>query len=461
MGLYRVFPTSDTWITDAHPVNDFSQRATGSNHGASPSLNVFARKGDINSASIELARSLLRFNIDELSSSIYEDGTIPSSGVSYYLKMFDHTHGETTPTSYDLFVFPLSRSWDEGLGIDDDNLEDAGYANWLSASSTVAWETSGSDYISSGFGSGTMHFDRGTEDLEVDVTDIVVNWLTGALEDNGVVVKMSDSNESNSVNYYRKAFHGRESMFVDKLPYLEARWEDVVKDNRKNFAFDLTGSLYLYNVVRGEAVDAEEPIEVQVKDSLQPSSASFSQSFTATRAEEGIYSTSFVLDSTGSYSASFYDIWTDASGRVLRTGSFVPVSTTGSSQDVYSEFAVNMNNLKAVYNTSEEARFFVNVRNLNYNTHKGILRSASLDVDREYMENMYYSLLNDETGETVIPFGTGSVKYTKLSYDGNGNYFDFWMQSLVPGFKYRFLFLIEFNKNDKKVIDDDFTFRVS
>ena len=72
---------------------------------------------------------------------------------------------------------------------------------------------------------------------------------------------------------------------------------------------------------------------------------------------------------------------------------------------------------------------------------------------------MYYSVLNDETGEVVIPFGTGSLPYTQLSYDASGNYFDLRMGTFVPGFKYRLLFLLDIN-NDEQIIDDDFTFKV-
>ena len=40
----------------------------------------------------------------------------------------------------------------------------------------------------------------------------------------------------------------------------------------------------------------------------------------------------------------------------------------------------------------------------------------------------------------VIPYGTGSDKYSMLSYDVSGNYFDFDMGLLETGYTYGFKF---------------------
>ena len=43
---------------------------------------------------------------------------------------------------------------------------------------------------------------------------------------------------------------------------------------------------------------------------------------------------------------------------------------------------------------------------------------------------------------TVVNYGTGSTKHTELSYDQNGNYFEFNMDMLEPGYQYGFKFSI-------------------
>lgn len=459
MSFYRIYSTKDTWITNKSIDGTAGNLATGSNHGASPVLNVFAAKAEIQSGSIELARSLVQFDITELSGKIFLDRVIPSSSVSYILKMFDMKHGDTIPTSYDLFAFPLSRSWDEGVGIDDDDFQDSGYANWMSASSTAVWTNTGSDFLASGYGSASQHFDLGQEDVEMDVTSVVNAWLTGGLTSNGFVLKLGSTEESNAVDYYVKRFHGRETKYVDKIPYIEARWNDVLKDNRGNFGYNVENKLVMYNFIRGELTVVQEPVTVRVQDHLLGVSASFTQSYQTYQIASGVLTASIFISNTASFSASFYDIWFSGS-RVYLTGTFKPLALSASSVNQYDEFTIDVTNLKRVYAVNEEARLKVNVRKRDYKTHRGTVATASLNTEREYIEKMYYSVLNDETGETVVPFGTGTIPYTQLSYDGNGNYFNIWMKNFVPGFKYRLKFLIDINQYDKKIIEEDFVFKV-
>jgi hypothetical protein len=463
MGLYRIFPSKDSWITNASIDGTNGNRATGSNFGSSPTLRVFAIKDELTSGSREWGRILLQFDTTELSGKVFTHETVPVTGTQYFLKMFDFKHGDEVPTSYNLEVYPVSRSWSEGTGVDDDNYLDFGFANWLSASSTQTWSVSGSDYLEVGYGSASQNFDRGNEDLEINITSIVNNWLSSSrglagLPNNGLLVKLGTAEEGNGTNYDVKIFHGRETKYVDRLPYLEARWNSVRNDNRANFAFNQTSSLYLYNFVRGELTDIKEPVFVRIMDHIKSVSSSFNYSFTASRLETGIYSASVVINNTtSSFSGTWYDIW--FSGAVTyMTGTFIPLVLSGAMVDQYDEYVLDVTNLKREYRDSEQQRIKVNARKKNYKT---VLRSsASLVSQKEYIEKMYYSVVNNETGEIVVPFGTGSLEYTRLSYNQDGNFFDMDFSSMVPGFTYRLRFLIDINKNDVKYIDDNFVFKV-
>jgi len=408
--------------------------------------------------SIELGRILIKFPITELSGKIFTDQTIPSASVTYKLKMFNMQHAETVPTSFDLHAFPLTRDWDEGTGTALPNL-DYGFSNWISASSTQTWTSAGSDFNATM--SGCQHFDRGLEDFEVDVTQIVNEWLTGStISSNGFVIKFGPTEESNTNSYYLKAFHGRESKFIERLPYLEARWDSAgLKDNRKNFAYNQQNKLFMYNFIRGELVNVSNPVYVRIQDAAEGAFARFSQTLTASSNEVGIYSASFTIVNTASFSGTFYDIW-HSGAVVYMTGNFRPLWLTGSQSDQYSEFTLNVDNLKQTFTSQEEYRFRVTARKRDYKTHFGVIKSASLDMDREYIEKLYYSIINNETGEVIVPFGTGTVPYTQCGYDTNGNFFNLYMNSFVPGFVYRMLFLIDINKYDKKVVDNNFLFKI-
>lgn len=449
MGFNRFFVSRDAWITNAVE-NDIS--LSGSNFGRDPVLSVFARKHEIISGSIELGRILLDLPISELSGKIFLDRTIPSSSVQYKLKMFNMQTSETLPTSYDLFVFPLTRSWDEGTGTGVPNLN-YGWTNWISGTSTQSWVNSGSDFNTSM--SASQHFNTGEEDLEVDITQIINEYLSGStLSNNGLIIKMGNTEETNMTNYFLKAFYGRESKFVDKLPYLEARWDSSkLKDNRANFAYNQQNKLYMYNFIRGALTNVSAPVYVRVQDAINGTFARFSQTFTASSEETGIYSCSFSISNTASFSGTFYDIWHSGSS-VYMTGTFTPLWLTGSQADNYNDFTVVVDNLKQEYRTDEEYRFRLTVKRKNYQTHFGIAKSASLAIDREYIENMYFSVVNNETGEILVPFGTGSIPYTQCGYDSQGNFFNLAFNSFVPGFVYRFLFKISWNRYDERVYDN-------
>ena len=72
------------------------------------------------------------------------------------------------------------------------------------------------------------------------------------------------------------------------------------------------------------------------------------------------------------------------------------------------------------------------------------------DPKSEVIEDAYYSLYRVSDDYEVISYGTGSSispqptgtpdSYTRLSYDLSGNYFDFDMNLLEPGYEYAFRF---------------------
>ena len=62
---------------------------------------------------------------------------------------------------------------------------------------------------------------------------------------------------------------------------------------------------------------------------------------------------------------------------------------------------------------------------------------------------------------TAVPYGTGSDLQTVLSYDVSGNYFDFDMDLLEPGYAYAFKFSFYDNALNSWVEQPDrFKFRV-
>lgn len=458
MGIYRITSEKDNTITNRTLASGDASQA---NLGSNSELSVFAVKTTDSLYSFDgLSRVLIKFPLTELSGKIFQDRVIPSGSVKYFLKMFNFIHDEELPSSFDIQIYPISSSWDEGRGKDNDKFLDVGYSNWFSGSSTSKWTLTGSDYLQTL--TSSQHFDLGNEDLEVDITSLVNAWLTGNLPANGLLVKMSDTCESNTVTYYKKSFHGRETKYVDRLPLIEARWSNFSSDNRNNFYYNESNNLYLYNFVKGQYKNLSSPIYVKIQDALSVSSASYVNTLTASNPSTGIYSISINLQLTGNlqFSRTFYDIWYSA-GNVYKTGTFYPTQATGSSEDFNENYTLSLENFKNLYSTSEVARLRTNIRKNNQTSHLYAFSTASLESQNLYLENVYYSILNDNTGEVIIPFMTGTnSQYTKLSYDSQGNYFDLFFNSFVPGFVYEIIFNIQNTPYDIKVIKDKFKFRV-
>ena len=101
MGIKRFTASIDTTITDAYAEN-LSTRATSSNMGASDILETFSIYGQKTTESLERSRVLLKFPIEEITSS-RASGIIPASGsVSFFLKMFNAEHSETVPRDFNM-----------------------------------------------------------------------------------------------------------------------------------------------------------------------------------------------------------------------------------------------------------------------------------------------------------------------------------------------------------------------
>lgn len=442
--IYRIFPEKDTFIS-SYRVNDVAK--TGSNFGSCEILHVY--KKTEYSLTSSLARILTKFDLGPLA-SMTASGEFPSTGLSYHLKLFDAEHNKTLPYGFDVEVQAVSQDWDEGRGHDVDHFSDKGVANWDKAKSNVWWTVTGSV----GTGSiATAHFDLGNENLYVDVTNIVNTWLSGNLPNYGFLVKISSSQESDENDYYVKMFHSRETFFKSKRPALEVTWDDSKNDDRNNFYLGITGSLYMHNIVKGTYTNLSNTgsLMVRIAD-LSGTLLTMTASFTG---DTGRYSASFALAEAQYSGTTFTDTWYSGSYSYM-TGSFKIMS---SSLDTISQkrYAVSMPNLKNTYDSSEVVRMNIYTRPHDYNLARTL--TASYSPTGIVIDNAYYRILNDRTSQEVIPFGTGSVKFTKTSYDKNGNYFKLYMSSLAPNEVYRVQLLYVVNGYEQ-LIDGDFKFRV-
>jgi hypothetical protein len=474
MAIKKYYANSDTTITNAFKAN-LTTRGISGNMGQSDILEVFSLFAQANSSSSELSRILIKFPIDQ----IIEDrasSLVPVSGsVSWYLRLYNAKHSSTLPKDFTLTVSAVSRSWDEGYGLDMEEYSDNGYANWNSAASSsdsgvTSWTTSGGDYHTTP--TSSQYFSNGTEDLLVDVSSIVEQWIAGTKINYGFGIKLTSSQEQAFQSFYTKRFFARGTQFFFKRPTLEARWNSVRRDNRGYFyassslasATDNLNTIYLYNVVRGRLanIPAIGTSNIYVKIYDDPSGSNTitttpNNPVTGGWVSTGIYSASFALNTTAS---EVFDRWFDSTlTTCFHTGSIDIYDLDSQDYNPTNKYVVSCTNIKSNYYSEEQARFRFFVRKKDWQP--TIYNVATNFIPSEVIESASYKIVRVSDNLEVIPYGTGSLMHTGLSYDVSGSYFDLDMNILEPDYSYQIkLTFYDGVTNSWKEQSDTFKFRV-
>lgn len=449
MAIKRYFANADTTITNAYKAN-LATRGVSGNMGLSDILEVFSLYGQVNPSSSELSRVLIEFP----TSDILVDrnaGLIPASGsIEWYLKLYNAKHSQTLPRNFTLVVNQVSSSWDEGQGLDMEEYTDIGTANWITAASsssgTSSWSSEGGDYYASP--TASQNFDVGTENLVVNVSSLVEEWLDSTKPNYGFGIMLTSSQEQEAKTYYTKKFFARGSEFFFYRPVLEARWNSIRRDNRGMFiassslasAEDNLNTIYLYNVVRGQLKNIPSigtgQIYVQIYTDPTGSetiSATPNNPVTGGWYSTGIYTASFALNTTASQ---VFDRWFDSSlSTCFYTGSIDVVDLDAQDYNVTNNYVVSLTNLKPIYDFSEQARFRFFIRRKDWNP--TIYNVATSEIESEIIESSSYKIVRVTDNLEVIPYDTGSLQSTGLSYDISGSYFDLDMNMLEPDFMYQ------------------------
>jgi hypothetical protein len=196
MAIKRYIANADNTITDALQV-DLATRGTGSNMGAADVLEAFHIYGQVSEGTSSLvntsekSRILIQFDVDKMNED-RTSGLIPASGnVAWHLNLYNAPHAFTTPKDFKMVVKVCSGSWQEGHGLDMENYTDQTYegtgSNWIRKGATgdgyTTWLSTGGDFAESVLSPAyTTSFVNGTEDLSIDISNVVEDWMTGGVK---------------------------------------------------------------------------------------------------------------------------------------------------------------------------------------------------------------------------------------------------------------------------------------
>lgn len=514
--MYRILSASkDTYITNKIINNTF--RATDANVGRAGTLDLF-KLYDESSVSgdptpVELTRLLLKFDLDPLRALTGSTLDINHSSFKCNLKLFDVMGGQTLPTNFKLIAFPLSKSFDEGGGRDVIKFEDLDAANFITASvsgdTAVGWQVTGAnnqgllgsnnlDIISSGNlndGNGVVNlwteqtFPLGTENLNMNVTTVISATLAGQIPDYGFRISFSGTQESDNRSRFVKRFASRHSTNTRIRPRLEVLYNDTIQDHHQSFFFNLSGSIFLNNKVRGRLkniTSGSSLTAIEGNNSLLVKlvTGSFSKFVTGSQLSlgenfiTGIYSASFAIFggdttvvNTGSYGAvtladlvrdsgsvTFTTFWQSIDNTVgYHTGSLTIKSQERTGfVNTDAVLILNLTNLNPSYKKGKKVRIRVVAFD---NTEPVVVHKVPLERFSLVFTEAFYRIRDAYNKDIVVPFDEVN-NATQLSTDSDGMYFDIFTEDLDTGRTYMIDILIKDAGNDRVYEKVGGTFRI-
>lgn len=184
------------------------------------------------------SRALVKFDLSTVSESIV-NGLITDP--AYSLKLFATDNQQEIPAEYTLKVYPVSESWDRGIGRRYNKPKVEEGASWKyrdGETPATQWRTgsfiagsTGSYATNPGGGNwyttsvASQSYSYQSADLDTNVTSIVTSWLDNTNVNNGFLIKRIDSDEQSLVSLGNLQFFSSETHTVYQ-PKLEVKWDD-------------------------------------------------------------------------------------------------------------------------------------------------------------------------------------------------------------------------------------------
>jgi hypothetical protein len=247
-------------------------------------------------------RTLLKFDVNAISASLIS-GDIGTPQFFLKLKICNEYD---LPINYTIFALPVSQSWNMGNGYLSDGGSSTG-ASWQYRDNNNGTEWYNPqinpvprlsvDFITNpslatasfGYGGGTWYsnivcsqgFNYQTADINMDVTSIVLAWISGSISNEGILLISSDELEATGSGF-TLTFYSRDTNTIYS-PYLDVAWSDVLQNGYVTGS-NSTGSVIISTIAAG------------ISASVQSGS-----SFTIAGGVSGSFSSSAIIYTTLNY----------------------------------------------------------------------------------------------------------------------------------------------------------------
>ena len=188
-------------------------------------------------SSKDITRTLIKFDTGSIKSEITSIG---SGSWQTYL-VLRSANSQEIPLEYSIYANAVSQSWTMGTGTKFDNITSDGIS-WKYRDGINSWQdnvTAGTAVFASGTtgsanaeggtwfitGSATQSFSNEPDDVRMNVTNIIHQWVSGSLKNNGFIIRHSIDVENDSLDYGLLKFFSKETNTIYE-PKLELVWDD-------------------------------------------------------------------------------------------------------------------------------------------------------------------------------------------------------------------------------------------
>ena len=445
----------------------------------------------------EFSKILLRFNYDKIKKHFSIDS---NKDFSAKLRLFDISTGQVKPKNFSINVFPLSQSFDEGIGKDIYSFGHRGWSNFLTASrddNTLAYNTWNISGLRSKGSRGDLNIDiitgsnnvdynnnqlfvNGDEDLSIDITNLISESLSGDLNNNGLALEFSSAIDQNSNTYFVKRFGSRHLKNKLMSPRLDFSFDDSFTKPDNIIYTNTPTRIYLEN----KQGNFNKNLYFTASNILDTTKNQLSASLSYKDFKTTVYATQS-LDSLGQQKSGSYYVdfnvdmfanhlhgYLTGSGEIeasLKWHILVDENSELNTlvKDTTIKISTGSNLLQAEKFLISDIRF--NFSKSGSKNQKNFFVSfidtiANLDAIKipyrrkgENLGEVYYSVIDVNSNKTLIPFETDK-KGTKMSYEDGDYYFTLFSSELFKDKQIKFkFFLKDFNN---LIIDNDKTFRI-
>ena len=258
------FTTKDTFISSGSNEltgEDFKDKNTGQDEILQLKKVFFDR------AFHHPTRLLIQFDTDEIET--YISSSVLPSTYKLNLRLYETEGTSGLSEDYTISAYPLSESWDEGIGKESDVPKTTEGCSWkyrqnYDGASEIEWADVGGTYIAGD--EVTQSFSSESPDINMDITTMAKKWFSGENNNYGLLVRLSGSRETSSGSFEDLKFFSRQTNTIYS-PKIELKWDDHLPATGSNTGslteLDVSGNSenYLYPIHFREAYKENETVK--------------------------------------------------------------------------------------------------------------------------------------------------------------------------------------------------------